>query len=82
MQCTCGHSKTVVELGIPTFPPFLMWPMEQLGSARVGCTMGNMIVNHLMFADDICVFSPSISGIQVFWIFVVTILLNMKSPLV
>ena len=36
----------------------------QLGSARVGCTVGNMVVNHLMFADDICVFSPSFSGLQ------------------
>ena len=36
----------------------------QLGSARVGCTVGNMVVNRLMFADDICVFSPSISGLQ------------------
>ena len=35
-----------------------------LGSARVGCTVGNMVVNHLTFADDICVFSPSISGLQ------------------
>ena len=32
----------------------------QLGSARVRCTVGNMVVNHLKFADDICVFSPSI----------------------
>ena len=36
----------------------------QLGSARVGCTVGNMVVNHLMFADDICVFSPSFNGLQ------------------
>ena len=36
----------------------------QLGSGRVGCTVGNMVVNHLMFADDICVLSPSISGLQ------------------
>ena len=36
----------------------------QLESARVGCTVGNMVVNHLMFADDICVFSPSICGLQ------------------
>ena len=36
----------------------------QLGSARVGCTVGNMVVNHLKFADDICVFSLSISGLQ------------------
>ena len=40
------------------------WNSIQLGSARVGCTVGNMVVNHLMFADDICVFSPSISGLQ------------------
>ena len=26
--------------------------------------MGNMVVNHLMFADNVCVFSPSISGLQ------------------
>ena len=26
--------------------------------------MGNMVVNHLMFADDICAFSPRISGLQ------------------
>jgi len=38
----------------------------QLGSAKVGCTVGNMVVNYLKFADDICVFSPSISGLQCF----------------
>ena len=36
----------------------------QLGSANVGCTVGNMVVNHLMFANDICAFSPSINGLQ------------------
>ena len=36
----------------------------QLGSARVGCTVENIVVNHLKFADDICVFSPNISGLQ------------------
>ena len=30
----------------------------------MGCTVGNMVVNHLLFADDMCVFSPSISGLQ------------------
>ena len=36
----------------------------QLGSARMGWTVGNKVVNHPMFADDICVFSLSISGLQ------------------
>ena len=35
----------------------------QLGSPRVGCTVGNMVVNHLKFADDMCV-QPSIGGLQ------------------
>ena len=38
----------------------------QLGSARVGCTVGNMVVNHLMFADDMCVFSLVLVGCNVF----------------
>jgi len=42
----------------------------------------NMVVNHLMFADDICVFSPVLADCKFFWIFVVTMLLNMKSPLI
>jgi len=37
---------------------------HQLDSARVGCTVGNMVVNHLMFAGDICVFGPSIIGLK------------------
>ena len=30
---------------------------DQLGLARVRCTVGNMVANHLLFADDICVSS-------------------------
>ena len=26
--------------------------------------MGNMVVNNLLFADDICMFNPSVSGLQ------------------
>ena len=36
----------------------------KLDSARVGCTVGNMVVNHLKFADDICVFRPVLVGLQ------------------
>ena len=45
------------------FAVFLDELSIQLDSTRVGCTVGNMIVNHLRVADDICVFSPSISGL-------------------
>ena len=37
---------------------------DQLGSARVGCTVRNMVVNRLMLVDDIYVFSPSVTGLQ------------------
>jgi len=37
------------------FPVYLDELSIQLGSARVGCTVENMVVNHLMFADDMCV---------------------------
>ena len=36
----------------------------QLGVARMGCTVGNMVVNHPLFADDTCVFGPSLSSLQ------------------
>jgi len=49
---------------------------DQLGSARVGCTVGDMVVNHLMFADDMCSAPLSVDS-NVFWIFVVT-MLNIK----
>jgi len=29
----------------------------QLGTARVGCIVGNMVVNYLLFANDMCVWS-------------------------
>ena len=55
---------------------------EQLGSARVGCTVGNMVVNHLMFADDNVCSPPVLVDSNVFWIFVVIMLLNTKSTLI
>jgi len=33
-------------------------------SARVGWTVGSMAANHLIFADDVCVFGHSISRLQ------------------
>ena len=31
---------------------------------RSGCYVGNMCLNHIIFADDICCFSPSLNGLQ------------------
>jgi len=31
---------------------------------QTGCRLGNMIINHLLFADDAVVFAPSAKGLQ------------------
>jgi len=36
----------------------------QLGAARAEGIVSNMVVNHLLFAYDICVFGPNISSLQ------------------
>jgi len=43
----------------------------QLGSARVGCTVGNMVVNHLNVCWRYVCSAPVSVGCNVFWIFVV-----------
>jgi len=46
---------------------FAIFPDElsiQLGSERVGCTLGNKTANYLIIVDDIRVFGPTVSGLQ------------------
>jgi len=31
---------------------------------KAGCYIGEVLLNHLMFADDICVFCPSVCWLQ------------------
>jgi len=31
---------------------------------KAGCCIGEVLSNHLMLADDICVFCPSVRGLQ------------------
>ena len=35
-----------------------------LNKASSGCCVGNLLVNHLMYADDICCFGPSAKGLR------------------
>ena len=37
---------------------------RKLNSVQSGCFVGSSLLNHLMFADDLCVFSPSVKGLQ------------------
>ena len=35
-----------------------------LNKCNTGCVFNGLTVNHLMYADDIVIFSPSVSGLQ------------------
>ena len=37
---------------------------KELNKIKVGCFVGKSFVNHLLFADDLCCFCPSIHGLQ------------------
>ena len=79
---TSGVIKQGGVLSSYLFAVYLDEFSEQLGSTRTACTMENMFVNHLISADCICLFNPSIilvdSKTNVFWRFVVTMLMNTK----
>ena len=36
----------------------------QLNSQHIGCSTGDVVVNHMLYADDIALFSPSAKGLQ------------------
>ena len=36
----------------------------QLNSQHTGCSTGDVVVNHMLYADDIALFSPSAKGLQ------------------
>ena len=35
-----------------------------LNSLKIGCAISNLIINHLMYADDIVLISPSTAGLK------------------
>ncbi|MEL6606504.1 MAG: reverse transcriptase family protein, partial [Cyanobacteria bacterium J06614_10] len=37
---------------------------EKLNKLKIGCVLNDHIVNHLLYADDIVLFCPSLSGLQ------------------
>ena len=35
-----------------------------LNACRVGCCVGNVIINHLMYADDLVILAPYVAGLS------------------
>ena len=38
---------------------------KMLNNEHVGCFVGTMLVNHLMYADDLVLLSPSAAGLSI-----------------
>ena len=36
----------------------------KLNCVKAGCFLGNSRLNHIIYADDLCCFSPSLDGLQ------------------
>ena len=37
---------------------------SELNKVNAGCIVGNLKLNHTMYADDLCCFCPSLSGLN------------------
>ena len=38
--------------------------MDDLIKCQIGYIYAGNIINHFMYADDLCIFSPSVSGVR------------------
>ena len=37
---------------------------KNLSNVNVGCCVNNNVINHIMYADDLCLLAPSAKGLQ------------------
>jgi len=37
---------------------------NRLNGCKTGCLIGELLINHLMYADDLAIFCPYIAGLQ------------------
>jgi len=51
-------------LSLYLFAVYLNHLSLELHNIKAGCYIGQVLLNHLMFADDICVFCPSVHWLQ------------------
>ena len=60
---TCGVKQGSL-LSPHLFNIYMDGISERLNKHKIGCVINEQIVNHLIYADDVVVFCPSISGLQ------------------
>ena len=54
------------------FPIYVDDLSYALSSSNAGCFMDNVCINHLKYADDICIFAPTSSSLLNYLIYVIT----------
>ena len=62
-----GVSNGVRQGGILSpylFAVYIHQLSKNLNRVPAGCYIGNTLVNHIIYADDICCFSPSVARLQ------------------
>ena len=62
-----GVSEGVRQRGILSpylFAVYIDQLTKDLNRVSAGCYIGNTLVNHIIYADDVCCFSPSVAGLQ------------------
>jgi len=73
-----GESRWSSEFWVHIYALSILMNSQLLRSARERCIVGNLVVNHLIFADVyVCLVLASMV-LDAFWIFVVATLLNVK----
>ena len=60
---TCGVRQGGI-LSALLFNVYMDDLSNELSKCNIGCTLGPKIINHVIYADDIVVFSPSLKGLQ------------------
>ena len=61
---TCGVRQGGI-LSALLFNVYMDNLSKELSRHDIGCSLGKNIINHVIYADDIVVFSPSIKGLQI-----------------
>ena len=59
LKCTASHCQRTTQTLLISH---LL--TNELNNIKAGCYIGEVLLNHLMFADDICVFCPNVRWLQ------------------
>ena len=62
----CETGRNPVPVGLYLFCVYMDDLSKTLNKCDTGCINGGILINHLMYADDLVIFSPYRAGLQQF----------------